>query len=58
MNVLVPLPPDSLASLRFIYFAFHTHELNRFEYYDMTFGDVVRYVNRHVTMVEKMVKYL
>jgi len=43
---------ESLASLRYIYYTFHTYEPNSFEYYDMTFGGVVRYVNRHVTMAE------
>ena len=43
---------DSLVSIRFIYYAFHTNEPNRFEYYDMTVGGVVRSVNRHVTLVE------
>ena len=43
---------ESLASLRYVNFAFHTYEPYSFEYYDMTFGGVVRYVNRHVTIDE------
>ena len=43
---------ETLASLRYIYFTFHTYEPNSFEYYDMTFGGVVHCVNRHVTMTE------
>jgi len=45
-----PVSSDSLALLHYFDFAFHTPDPYNFEYYDMTFGAVVRYVDRHVSI--------
>ena len=45
-----PVSSESHAFLRYFDFAFHTSDHYRFEYYDTTFGGVVRYVYRHVSI--------
>ena len=44
-----PVSSDSLALLHYFDFAFHIPDTYNYEYYDMAFGGVVRYVDRHVS---------